>query len=562
MGSLALRALVVDDQAINRIVLISVLEHMGYECIEAEDGVEAIELYKSHTPDLVLMDVVMPKMDGYEATVELKKLIGDRHVPIIFLTAKSDEESLLRCLECGGDDFLQKPVNSTMLQSKVNTHLRTQRLNNELIQKSEEIEALHSTLQAEHETGNHVLSHALSKNLRHRENIRSYLVAQSSFNGDILLSAEKPLGGLYVFLGDITGHGLAAAIGTIPLSQVFFTMTRKGKPSASIIREMNSSLRAFLPRSMFCAAILIELDAAGTKMQVWSGGLPLCFHIQRSNNKVEMVRSQHLPLGVLDADAFDVSMETLEVEEGDSLLMLTDGIPESVNHEGVMFGLDRVQRVANEHLGDSFEELLRQYADFAGALPQEDDVSLVEVIAKPSMPESDSHLSGSGATIPWNTTVCLDAKALRELKDPVQDLMSLLPERLELAVFYERIATVLSELYSNALEHGVLGLDSRIKRGVDGFERYYEMRDKALAQLTSAQIEIQLFFDSLKYPNVLGLIVADSGNGFEYDSKEPSRLVGDDERSYGRGIILVQSLCTKVSYNPKGNEVTALIKLS
>ena len=157
MGSLGVKALVVDDQAINRIVLIAVLEGMGYECIEAEDGAQAIELYKLHAPDLVMMDVMMPVMDGYEATTELKKLIGERHVPVIFLTAKSDEESLLRCLECGGDDFLQKPVNTTMLQSKINAHLRTQRLTNELIHKGREIEALHSTLQAEHETGNHVL---------------------------------------------------------------------------------------------------------------------------------------------------------------------------------------------------------------------------------------------------------------------------------------------------------------------------------------------------------------------------------------------------------------------
>ena len=560
MGSLGVKALVVDDQAINRIVLIAVLEGMGYECIEAEDGAQAIELYKLHAPDLVMMDVMMPVMDGYEATTELKKLIGERHVPVIFLTAKSDEESLLRCLECGGDDFLQKPVNTTMLQSKINAHLRTQRLTNELIHKGREIEALHSTLQAEHETGNHVLSHALEKNLRQSKNIRSYLVAQSTFNGDILLSAEKPFGGLYVFLGDITGHGLAAAIGTIPLSQVFFTMTRKGKPPASIIREMNRSLRAFLPRSMFCAAMLIEMDANGTKMRVWSGGLPLCFRIQRSNNKVDMVASRHLPLGVLDNESFNASLETIDVEEGDSLLVMTDGIPESVNSEGVMFGFERVQKLAEEHLGDSFEELLRQYADFAGALPQEDDVSLVEVIAKPSVAEPEA--LEQSAAIPWNTTVELDARLLKDLKDPVQEVLRLLPERLELAVFQERIATVLTELYSNALEHGVLGLDSKLKRGVEGFAKYYELREQALAELSEARIVITLFFDSLAYPKVLGLKISDSGNGFAHDSHEPSRLDGDDERSYGRGIVLVESLCTEVSYNTKGNEVTALIKLS
>lgn len=556
-----MKALVVDDQMINRMVLIAALEEMGYCCIEAENGEQAIEQYTLSDPDLVMMDVMMPVMDGYQATIELKKLIGERHVPIIFLTAKTDEESLLKCLECGGDDFLQKPVNTTLLQSKINAHLRTQRLTDELIQKSLEMERLHSTLQSEHETGNHVLSHALAKNLRHSDSIRSYLVGQSTFNGDILLSAEKPLGGLYVFLGDITGHGLAAAIGTIPLSQVFFTMTRKGKSSTSIIREMNRSLRAFLPRSMFCAALLLELDASGSKMRIWSGGLPLCFHLQRAKKQVDLVSSRHLPLGVLDDSAFDPSMESISAEEGDSLLMMTDGIPESVNAKGVMFGLDTVENLVNKHHADAFEELLRQYADFAGARPQEDDVSLVEVLAKPSSP-THSAVTESKVAVPWTTSVQLEAAALRELEDPVGEILKLLPERLEFSVYQERISTVVTELYSNALEHGVLGLDSKLKRGADGFAKYYSFREERLEKLISARVEITLFFDPLRYPDLLGLTISDSGKGFAHDSNSPSKLLGQDERSYGRGIALVESLCSSVSYNDAGNEVTVHIKLN
>lgn len=555
-----MKALVVDDQRVNRILLLGQLEGMGYSCIEAENGKQAIEQFKRSEPDLVMMNIMMPVMNGYEAAAELRKLVTDRHIPIIFLTASRDEESLLKCLECGGDDFLEKPVNTTMLQSKINAHLRIQRLTDELIQKSVEIEGLHSTLQSEHETGNHVLSHALSKNLRHSENIRSYLVAQSTFNGDILLSADKPLGGLYVFLGDITGHGLAAAIGTIPLSQVFFTMTRKGKSSAAIIREMNRSLRAFLPRSMFCAALLLELDASGANIRIWSGGIPLCFHLQRAKKHVELISSKNLPLGVLDDSAFDASMVSIFAEKGDSLLMMTDGIPESVNAEGVMFGLDRVEELVKTHCGDSFEELLRQYADFAGALPQEDDVSLVEVAAKP-LSKSKETMSESQVIIPWTTTVQFDPKAMRELEDPVGEVLRLLPESLAFSVYYERIATVVTELYSNALEHGVLRLDSKLKRGAEGFATYYTMREDGLAKLLNARVELRLFFDPIQRPDVLGLTVIDSGKGFKRDASEPSKLANEDERSYGRGIALIESLCSSVTYNQVGNEVTVLIKL-
>tara|TARA_A100001037_G_C14683231_1_gene428297 strand:- start:75 stop:407 length:333 start_codon:yes stop_codon:yes gene_type:complete len=105
------RILVVDDQAPNRGLLSYILEDDGHEVLEATDGESGVAQFQSVAPDLVLMDVAMPGMDGYEAARTMKANADDRHVPIIFLTAHSDEASLSRCLEVGGDDFLTKPIN-------------------------------------------------------------------------------------------------------------------------------------------------------------------------------------------------------------------------------------------------------------------------------------------------------------------------------------------------------------------------------------------------------------------------------------------------------------------
>jgi anti-sigma regulatory factor (Ser/Thr protein kinase) len=398
----------------------------------------------------------------------------------------------------------------------------------------------------------------MSRNLSECRNIRSYLSPQSTFNGDILLSAPKPYGGLYVFLGDLTGHGLGAAIGSIPLSQVFFAMTAKGKPVASIIQEMNRSLRNFLPRSMFCAAGIMELDASGRRASLWLGGLPSSFHIGRDGSVRAEISSSHVPLGILDQKDFNAELTYIDLDEGDSLLFMTDGLNESHNALGEMFGDERVGEVLRGETSKSaFEDLLSARNSFAGDSAQDDDISLVQVLALPPEPPS-AYEQASAAMLPWVTTISLDAEELKALADPVAVILRLIPESVALAVYYDRISTVLTELFSNALEHGLLGLSSSMKNTADGFVEYYQEREKRLRQLDRASIQISFSYNVLSEPACLTISVKDSGEGFDLSALSFAEL----EQSHGRGMALVQSLCSRLEYKGKGNEVIADISLS
>ncbi|MDH4133410.1 MAG: response regulator, partial [Gammaproteobacteria bacterium] len=113
------RALVVDDDPTNRIFLRALLEKEGYQVIVAEHGAQAIECFRTEVPEIIFMDVMMPVMNGYEATRRIKALAGDYFIPVIFLTALTDDEALARCIEAGGDDFLTKPYKQATLQSKI-----------------------------------------------------------------------------------------------------------------------------------------------------------------------------------------------------------------------------------------------------------------------------------------------------------------------------------------------------------------------------------------------------------------------------------------------------------
>lgn len=124
--------LVVDDTATNRQILGVFLKKLGHQVDLAEDGAQAVELFASKAYDLVIMDVMMPVMDGYEATRRIKALCGNRWVPVIFLSALDKDESLVTGLEAGGDDYLPKPVNFVVLAAKLRSLSRALVLRREL----------------------------------------------------------------------------------------------------------------------------------------------------------------------------------------------------------------------------------------------------------------------------------------------------------------------------------------------------------------------------------------------------------------------------------------------
>ncbi|MBI4985488.1 MAG: SpoIIE family protein phosphatase [Rhodocyclales bacterium] len=115
----ALKVLIVDDTATNRQILQVFLRKLGFRVDTAVNGADAVERFLAGAPDLVLMDVMMPIMDGYEATRRIKELCGDRWVPVVFLSALDKEENLVMGLDAGGDDYLHKPVNFVVLDAKL-----------------------------------------------------------------------------------------------------------------------------------------------------------------------------------------------------------------------------------------------------------------------------------------------------------------------------------------------------------------------------------------------------------------------------------------------------------
>jgi CheY-like chemotaxis protein len=511
--------LIAEDGAADRMLLSSIIRRQGHQVLAASNGAEAVQLFQQQRPHIVLMDALMPVMDGFEAARQIKALAGETLVPIIFLTSLSGGEALARCLEAGGDDFLAKPYNPVVLGAKINAKV----------------------------------AHA---GCLDAPNIRYLQSPYALFNGDLLLAAYTPAGDMHVLLGDFTGHGLPAAVGAMPLAEVFYGMTAKGYGLPETLREMNAKLKRILPVDMFCCATLLCLSSQRRAVEVWNGGMPEGYLYRHASGARTPLVARHLPLGVLSAEAFEDSTEVFSMAPGDRVFLLSDGVIDTCNTEEQLFGVERLHQVfaANRQEDQLFEEIRQALERFGGSA--RDDVSMVEVglpefprLAPPALVYSDS---GQSCPLDWSVSFEFRAATLKRF-NPLPYLLQLLLEVHGLRSQSGALYSVLAELYSNALEHGVLKLDSRLKRDAEGFTRYYRERSTRLAQLQEGFVRVHLQVQPLETGGRLVVRVEDSGEGF--DVAAVLARPNDMERLSGRGVSLIRQMSRQAVWADDGRSV-------
>ena len=513
---------------------------------------------------MVLMDVMMPVMDGYEATRQIKALSTDlgEFVPVIFLTALNDESALWECVACGGDDFLTKPYSRVILRSKIMALERVRNLYDTIKVQRDQLSVHQSHLIREQEVAEQVFGQIVHPGGLNAPQIRYLLSPMSLFNGDLLLAARKPSGGLHVVLGDFTGHGLAAAIGAIPVSEAFYSMTEKGFSVGDIVAETNAKLKSVLPTDIFFAACYLEISHDYTTLSVWHGGVPdlLIYGAEKSIRR--RVCSSHLPLGVVGNEKLERGVEIIELFEGDRIFAYTDGVIEASGHEGEMFGQARLESLfeLNQVPAQLFDEVLAGLRHYCDGVSQSDDTTMIEICCDAKLREDDQidrQALPHGENIPreWGFSMHLKGGTLKDF-DPLPQLIQTLMDIQGLHEHRERVYTVLAELYTNALDHGLLRLDSKLKITPEGFAEYYQQREQRLAQLNQGWIDVELRHELHGEGGRLFITIEDSGEGF--DNEDQSVSLEANRQFCGRGIPLVRSLCSELSYQNRGTLAKAV----
>ncbi|MCU4675506.1 fused response regulator/phosphatase [Catenovulum sp. 2E275] len=543
-----MRILVVDDQELNRTMLKYMLELEGYQVFEAENGKAALENFEQTQPDIILLDIIMPEMDGFEAAPILKKLSGDLHLPIVFITSLDDQESMLKGLEVGGDDFLTKPFDKVLLSAKIKAHARTRELSQRLIEQRNTLKYHQNQTEREHAIVEHIFSNAFSNNTYLSEMVSYHLSPASMFNGDLFLVNRSPLGGTYVFLGDFTGHGLAAAVGALPTAQTFFNATNEGLIVGDIAREMNAQLLNLLPDDMFCAATIIELSSSGKAITVWSGGMPEVFIVDNNTGLRHKIPPQHMALGILNDDEFESEMLNFDVTPNDKLVMYTDGVTDTEAPNGEMFGDSRLIEFYQKNPKAELIDLIEHLENYRGETAQADDISLAQLKCIP-VKDTVSQAHVEIPLLPWRIQLKLVPDDIRN-SDPIAQIVDMISAFQGMEKHRSTLFLLLAEMYNNSVDHGLLKLDSKLKDADDGFFEYYIQRQEALENLSVGYLELNIAH--LPDLQKVRLSITDSGEGF---CTEKLNQILNQKDQHGRGLKLIAELGEKLEYKDEGRTI-------
>jgi len=388
------RILVVDDNPVNRRLLVGALQAQGYDVRSAEDGSQALALLRSAPSDfdIVLLDVLMPVMDGYQTLAEIKRDVELTHLPVIMISALDEIESVIRCVEMGATDYLPKPYNPALLRARLGTSLERKRLRDK--------EKLYlKGLERELEIGREIQSSFLPPALPQPPGweIAVHFKAARQVAGDFY--DAFPLddeGGIGLVVADVCDKGVGAALFMALMRTLLRALAMGGVPLGShpplpitvgglsaegnagvdratvvknaVLRTNHYITQTHAAANMFATLLLAALDPSNGMLTYINAGQEPPLVIGPAGVKARLAATG-MAVGILPEADFRV--ESLVLEPGDVLLGLTDGVPDALSPKGERFGreqilsllapppisarelLDRIQSALLAHMGDA-----------------------------------------------------------------------------------------------------------------------------------------------------------------------------------------------------------------
>ncbi len=378
--------LVVDDTPENIEVLCGILG-ADYTMQVAGNGQLALKIIAARAPDLILLDVMMPGIDGHEVCRQLKADSRTCDIPVIFITAKTESEDEVQGLSLGAVDYLTKPVVPSIVKARVSAHLALQQARRELEQKNLALRQAHLELEEknlilsdEKELLEDIVTRMRSASPFDERKVRHIGKLLERTGGDIVLSSCRPDGAQHVLVGDFSGHGLPAAFAGPLVSYIFYHRTAEGCSMRHILEEINRILYRQLPTQLYMAAGALELSPDRKQAMAWNCGLPpaLCLSAMRETIRVN---SSGLPLGLSEAiDTYEPHAQ-IEIEPDMRIYLYSDGITEAKSVDRRLYGQERlealVSRIYREHL--PLEIIWQELDAYCGGRGLSDDAVMIEI---------------------------------------------------------------------------------------------------------------------------------------------------------------------------------------
>ncbi len=367
--------LVVDDSATNLQVLVRTLNPGGHRILAARDGRAALDIARKASPDLILLDVMMPGMDGFEVCRVLKAQPETRDAAVIFLSARGEVADKVAGLELGAIDYITKPIQAEEVLARVGVHLSRLHLERALRQSRDRLDR-------------ELASAARMPQLI----LPPSMPAHASVGFGTYYQTSRHAGGDYydvlplgpdrfgILVADVSGHGAPAAIVMAMIRAVVHTYPGVADDPPAVLHYINRHFRFLWETPMYATALYGVLDAGRRTLRLSSAGHPLPLLCRRGDVSALAVETS---LCVLWDELGEVPCVEHALQAGDRIAFYTDGITDRQAADGTMFDLERVSaallRAGALSPADAVTAMVAELEVFAGGEESDDDQTLLIV---------------------------------------------------------------------------------------------------------------------------------------------------------------------------------------
>jgi len=392
-GKRKTKILVVDDDPRNVRLLSLVLRAEGYEVLQGYSGEEAVEKAETESPDLILLDIMMPRVSGYEVCEKLRKGEQTKAIPIVMITALRGLGEKIKALDIGADDFISKSFDKFEVLARVRSLLRVKHLHDELAYANKKLGEQNQILESELIMAREVQEALLPRDIETQmppglEFCYQY-IPTLAVGGDFFDIAKISPSVIGVFIADVMGHGAQPALITVLIKTLLSELIYELQTPAELLSELNQRYNELVHHTgIFTSAFYLIVDVSKQNVTFSNAGHPSPLLIHKEKLELnELAKESGLALGL--ASDYNYQNHESKLEKGDTILLYTDGLSDIANQNCEVFGLGNLKSILTAMLKKAdnsklqnatlIQTILNAIDKFTGNAPKPDDITVLAV---------------------------------------------------------------------------------------------------------------------------------------------------------------------------------------
>ena len=374
--------LIADDDQSTRILLRLILKKDGYQVIEVENGRECLSAWQEHQPDMILLDAMMPIMDGFECCQQLNEVAHNLDIPVLMITGLNDKESVDRAFAVGATDYITKPIHPPVLRQRLTRILKAAKAEAALKQSEAKLLEQNNRLQAELNQAADYVRSLLPQPLTEKIQIEQHFAPSAQLGGDIFDYYWLDPNHLVIYLLDVAGHGVRSALLSISVLNILRSQSLYNTDFYepwTVLTELNRVFQMNESGDNYFTIWYGVISLSEKEIVYASAGHPPGI-INKKTQDIKYLDNNNIPIGMLDDYPFEQNFYSLD--NGDSLYILSDGVYEVPQSNGKLWGFDNlvrlIQRDRDKHdlsLAKVWQFVKEQHKDNV----LDDDFSLLKI---------------------------------------------------------------------------------------------------------------------------------------------------------------------------------------